>query len=667
MRGTSLGGYEVVELLGRGGMGEVWKARDARSGELVAIKTMPAANDLELIERFEREARLAASVRHPNVAAVLGSGIERGVRWIAFELVTGGSLRQHLERTQRLDWREAAARGAEIAEALAAVHARGLVHRDVKPENLLIDADGRTKLADFGLARPEVATERLTATGAMVGTLEYMAPEQVEGKREVDGRADLYGLGVVLFEAVTGSVPFSGVGLSLARRVIVEKASHPRDLAPEIPRPLDALILGLLAKDPAARPAPASRVAADLRAIGAGPVSSRRGSFGLGLAIVALAITLLLARRRPEQTPPPPPAPARERTWRDHVDEGVSLLARGRADGGFAAIESALRLEPRLVERLEAERAARLARGDIAAVNSLRLAQARVHQVRVSSCVRRTDYEGALVELDRLFESLPEDEPYRGALEAWALTVRGSLPPGRRDPDSSLSDLDRAVAMTAVSGGPPRVEALLCRAGAYRVRKRYAEARGDASLVVTLAPDDPRGWLERAQIAQDELGFPLLEERERHAAYDPVVADLRRAEALMPRTSPSRSLVYACLGNVLEYLDDLPGAIAAFDVEIELAPKESGLWYRRGIIKRKLGDRGDTRRYEAAVVDLDEAVRLTPNIAKLRFDRALAEYRAGRAEAAIDDYERALQGGLGEVDAERARTDMGFLKATLGR
>jgi tetratricopeptide (TPR) repeat protein len=669
MRGTTVGGYEVLELLGRGGMGEVWKARDPRSGDLVAIKMMPVANDLELIERFEREAKLAATVRHPNVAAVLGCGVERGIRWIAFELVTGGTFRQHLERSRRLDWREAVARGVEIAEAIAAVHARGLVHRDVKPENLLIDAGGRTKLADFGLARPQVSTERLTETGAMVGTLEYMAPEQVEGRRDIDGRADLHALGVVLYEALTGSVPFSGVGLSLARSVLVEKPRPPRELEPSIPLALDALVLGLLAKDPAARPAPASRVARDLRAIGAASVSSRRGVLGLGLAIVALAVAgaFTFARPRPEAAPPPHAPPARPKTWKDHLDEGVSLVVAGRADGGFAAIERALELEPRLVERLEAERTARLKSGDLAAVASLRLAQAFVHETRANSCVARQDYDGALVELDLLLESLPDDGPYRGALEAWAFTVRGSLPSGRRDPDAALADLDRAVAMTSVSGGPPRVDALLCRAGVHRVRKRYAEARADASLVVTLAPEDPRGWLERAQIAMDELAFPVLGPDEKHARYDPIVADLRRAEALMPRSWSRRSSVYLSLANVLEYLDDLPAALRELDALIELAPKEAGLWYRRALLRRKLADRGDASMYEVSLKDFDEAVRLAPHLAKPRFDRALTEFRAGRLEAALADYEKALEGGLEEGDAEHARQDMGIIKVSLGR
>ncbi|HZV00652.1 MAG TPA: serine/threonine-protein kinase, partial [Planctomycetota bacterium] len=189
-----LGPWILGEPLGQGGMGRVYRARHEKTGAVAALKVLdPAfARNERLVARFRREAEAAGSVRHPNVVAYLGFGNEQGLVWLALELAAGGSLAAKMKRDGPLGWREAARLGAQIARGLEATHGTGLTHRDLKPANVLMDEVGNAKLSDFGLVL-RTDSERLTMTGELVGTVEFMAPEQTEGKG--DARSDLYALG----------------------------------------------------------------------------------------------------------------------------------------------------------------------------------------------------------------------------------------------------------------------------------------------------------------------------------------------------------------------------------------------------------------------------------------------------------------------------------------
>jgi serine/threonine-protein kinase len=182
--GSQLGGYRIIERIGRGGMGAVYSAHDEGLGREVAIKVLAAevAKDPAAILRFRREAETLARVRHPNVAVVHLAQADGEVPFLVLEYLQGGTLAERIHAQGRLGWREAAAIGAKLARGLAAVHDAGLVHRDVKPSNVLFDADGEPKLSDFGLARAARSTGgSLTATGEIVGTLEFLSPEQGRG------------------------------------------------------------------------------------------------------------------------------------------------------------------------------------------------------------------------------------------------------------------------------------------------------------------------------------------------------------------------------------------------------------------------------------------------------------------------------------------------------
>src|SRR5438552_4783622 len=204
---SEVAGYRIVELLGRGGMSVVYRAEHVRLGRPAALKLLAATlGQGDHRERFMRESKLAASLDHPGIVPVYDAGEEDGLLYIAMAYVEGSDLKTLLVREGKLPLRRALRIVGQIAAALDAAHARGLVHRDVKPANILVASDDRAYLSDFGVVK-ELASNGTTRTGSFVGTIEYCAPEQIEG-RAVDGRTDVYALACVLSEALTGEAPF---------------------------------------------------------------------------------------------------------------------------------------------------------------------------------------------------------------------------------------------------------------------------------------------------------------------------------------------------------------------------------------------------------------------------------------------------------------------------
>ncbi len=263
------GRFDVVRLAGEGGMGRVYEADDRRSGRRVAVKVL-RDRSAQASGRFAREVRLLAELAHPGVVRYVVHGVtEEGEPYLAMEWLEGETLSRRLRRAP-LDVPEVVALGIAVARALGAVHRAGVVHRDLKPSNIfLVDgAPERAVLLDFGIARVADAPSRLTTTGALLGTPGYMAPEQVRGDRRLDARADLFALGSVLFRCLSGQDAFTGEeSLSMMFKVVLEEPPRVAALLPGVPRALDALVAGLLAKERAARPPDADTVAAALEAI----------------------------------------------------------------------------------------------------------------------------------------------------------------------------------------------------------------------------------------------------------------------------------------------------------------------------------------------------------------------------------------------------------------
>ena len=267
--------YELGERIAAGAMGSVYEARDTRLGRPVAVKLLKdhLADDATFIERFRREARAAAALTHPNIAHVFDFGIDGRHHYLVMELVEGRDLAQVLREDGPIEPARAADISAKIAGALAHAHEGGVIHRDVKPANVILGPDDRVKVTDFGIARA-AGESTLTATGSVMGTAQYISPEQASG-RPAGPTSDIYSLGIVLFEMLTGAVPFTGESaLSIAMRHINDEVPRPSSLQPAVPEELDAVVAKACAKDPTVRFASATELASATRAAGTGGAST---------------------------------------------------------------------------------------------------------------------------------------------------------------------------------------------------------------------------------------------------------------------------------------------------------------------------------------------------------------------------------------------------------
>jgi serine/threonine protein kinase len=288
------GRYELVRVLGRGGMAVVLEGRDLLLERPVAVKVLSdTADDEKAHERFVAEARLLARLHHPRLVTVLDAGTVDGRPHIVMELVAGSDLAAVL-RDGPLPADRVARLGAEVAEALAHAHAAGIVHRDVKPGNVLVEDSGHVRLADFGIARLAEATTRHTRTGTVIGSPVYLAPEQVAGET-VTTATDLYSLGLLLLEALTGEPPFTGTQIEVAMARLTAGPTLP----PTLPPGWAALLRDLTAREPAQRP-DAAAAEARLRALATGDVAG---------AAAPTATAVLPVADLPSAAPLPPPLP----------------------------------------------------------------------------------------------------------------------------------------------------------------------------------------------------------------------------------------------------------------------------------------------------------------------------------------------------------------------
>jgi urea transport system substrate-binding protein len=307
-----LAGYRVHRMLEEGGMAYVFEADDPANSRRVALKVLkPAVDDETLRKRFFQEARLAAGLEHENIVSIYQFGTDNDVPFLAMEYLYGETLQTRLDRERWLAVAEALAIAKQVARGLAAAHEAGLVHRDIKPANLWLESPPagkkhdtetllpggfkRVKILDFGLVKPLDGSEGLTLKGTMLGTPSFMAPEMMRDGAPLDGRADLYGLGCVMYRMLTGRLPFDDPNQdtrAMLRTIVVHEVQPLAELEKQLPRPVAALVLQLMARDPADRPADAAAVIARVEALERGET-----------AIPALAA--LVAASEPEEEEKP--------------------------------------------------------------------------------------------------------------------------------------------------------------------------------------------------------------------------------------------------------------------------------------------------------------------------------------------------------------------------
>jgi tRNA A-37 threonylcarbamoyl transferase component Bud32 len=326
--------YEIIEEIGQGGMGRVFKVFDRKIHERIAIKLIkPAiASEPTTLERFHQELKTARQIVHKNICRMYDIGEFQGNHFITMEYVSGEDLRCLIKRIGHFTFGKAVFIARQVCEGLAEAHAMGIVHRDLKPQNIMIDKDGNAKIMDFGIAR-SIDSKGITESGMIIGTPEYMSPEQAEGIT-VDPRSDLYSLGIILYEMLTGRVPFDGgTPMSIAIKQKTAKPRPPREFNPQIPDTLNRLILKCLEKSPDKRFASAKDILAELqemekgfpttdrivpqprsgtiRKITAG-LSAKRALLPSVIILGVLAVVLVFWILRPAPKPTPGPAPAKE-------------------------------------------------------------------------------------------------------------------------------------------------------------------------------------------------------------------------------------------------------------------------------------------------------------------------------------------------------------------
>jgi serine/threonine protein kinase len=269
--GSTFAGYQVESVVGLGGIGILYRARQLRLDRPVALKVVEpdVAPDPVVRERLRREARAVASMDHPNIVPLYEAGEKDGTIYIVTRWIEGTELGTLIDNEGSLDAARAARIAAQMADALEMAHERGLVHRDVKPSNVILTAEGHVYLTDFGLAKRAETAPGLTKADQVLGTIDYVAPEQIEGS-EPDPRSDVYSLGCVLFEMLTGEPPFADQRGAMAKMWAQVNAEPPRvrDRRPDVPESLEEVVRRAMAKDPAARPAAAAFRESVLAAVG---------------------------------------------------------------------------------------------------------------------------------------------------------------------------------------------------------------------------------------------------------------------------------------------------------------------------------------------------------------------------------------------------------------
>ena len=322
------GRYRIERKLGAGGMADVYLAEDQELGRRVAIKILNSrhGNDDQFIERFRREAKNAAALNHPNIVSIYDRGEAEDTYYIAMEFLDGRTLKELIIGRGAAPINVAIEYARQILSALRFAHRHGIVHRDIKPHNVLVDGEGRVKVTDFGIAR--AGTSQMTETGSIVGTAQYLSPEQAKGG-EVDPRSDLYSLGVVLYELLTGKTPFDGeTPVEIAMKHLSTPPKPPSQLRPDIPRELDMVVMRALAKNPDERYQSADEMEGDLERVARGARVSAttvdtatqvlRRPAAAAAAASATAATMIA--QPPASAAPPPAVIAEEEEYEEGGD-----------------------------------------------------------------------------------------------------------------------------------------------------------------------------------------------------------------------------------------------------------------------------------------------------------------------------------------------------------
>ena len=668
--GTKLGPYGILGPLGTGGMGEVYRAIDSRLGREVAVKVLPKdADSPTKRERFLREAQAASALNHPGIVTVHDVGHAQGVDFIVMERVEGQTLRDILDAGP-LPVELALDYARQAAAALAVAHRAGIVHRDLKPQNLMVTSGGQLKVLDFGLARVESGAvdsvgptkERLTAFGTVVGTPGYMSPEQVEGG-QVDARTDVFSLGIVLYEMLTGKAPFGGTSVAAVLYEIVHRVPEAAvRLRPGLKRDVTDVLDGMLDKDPEQRFANGAELLAALS--GGSPVSrrGRRRRFAIALDwvhrqlawIVAAAVLLasfvagaVLWKTRLPHSPAPQTASAPSpgngydryleglelvKRWDKgtNLDDAIRLFRQAAAEDpsfalAFARLADAQRIKYALTRDKawlaeagkSADEAVRLNPG----LAPVQVALGRIHGMRGSNDLAFAAFERAL--------AIDANDPEANQAIARQYERLGRL----KDAEASYRK--------ALSLDPENLSILDSFANFLFRQGRFEDAVREWRAVIRLAPDNAAALVN--------LGSALSET----GRFAEAITLYERAVSLKPST-----MAYSNLGTAYSRAGRYPDSAAAYRKALELDDADWLAWGNLGYVSSWMGGMD-----EQAVEAFDRAIQLaeaerkeSPRDPALHSQLALYYAKTGKSQLSLQRLSTALtlSPGTGQFQADAA-------------
>jgi len=587
IQAITFGKYQLEKRLGKGGMGAVYLASDPDLNRKIALKIL-LLEDEGLVERFLREARASANLKHPNIIQVYEVGTIDGRHYFTMEYIEGNSLKDLIENKDRpLTNRLIVETISEIASALAYAHSRGIIHRDVKPQNIMVDSQGRPYLTDFGLFKQLTGLDKsLTLSGDIVGTPDYMAPEQATGKKqEIDPRSDVYALGATLYHSITGRVPFTGSDLyEVLNKVINEDPPAPSSIIKVIPRDLETICLKCLEKDRTRRYQSATEVALEIKRYLQGePITAKMTS----------RITKLYLKAK--------------------KNKAISISIASASVILLAVIIALLISSARTSQRLEELRKD--------AFTSYK--EGKIEQTLVA-CERFREITKDDEELNKLYDTVSSKVDKR--TRAMKTIEQAEASPA---PDQKIQAANKALDID-----PTFAEAHLLMGRGYKAKSDEAGRSPDEcrelqnkavecfTEAIKLQPDLAYAYYERAMITAYQWNKP-----------EEAISDFE----MVLKYDPESNIGYFAKGNIEKDQKRYDEAIKSYTKAIEIYPKDSWSYTNRGNAHYVKGNP------KSALADYDRAIELDPKSVKAYTNRGNAHYVKGNLESAVADYSKAIE------------------------